>query len=237
MIEEILQEIGLNRREILCYISLLELGPSKVGEILKRTGIPSSKIYEILDRLIKKGLVSYIIRDKIKYFQPSNPNFLLDYINEKRKKVESIIPQLLSKQKSFKKQIAEIYEGKKAVFSLFLDLIRDAKPKELYLSFSINEENKDESANLFFRNLTLRRKEKKLDVRLLKNIKYHKKEKHTKLALRYTDFNLPQGITIFKSSVVILSWDKIPLAVKIESEIISKQFRGFFLELWKLARK
>lgn len=236
MIEEILQELGLNRRESICYSALLELGSSKVGAICKKTGIPSSKIYEILNKLIQRGLVSYVVKGKVKYYQASDPRVLLNYIEEKKKKVEEILPQLLSKQKLARKQSVEIFEGQKALFSLFTDLIKDAKPKELYLVFSINEENKNEQANLFFRNLTLRRKAKKLDVRLLKNIRYYKKEKHTKLKLKYTKFNLPQGITIFRNYVIILSWIDSPVAIKIESDVFANQLRDFFLELWKTAK-
>jgi len=236
MIEETLQELGLNKRESICYSALLELGSSTVGVICKKTGIPSSKIYEILNNLIQKGLASYVIKGKIKHYQASNPRVLLNYIEEKKKKIEEILPQLLLKQKLIKKQSVEIFEGQKALFSLFVDLIEDAKPNELYLVFSINEENKNEQANLFFRNITLRRKAKKLDTRLLRNIKYFKKEKHTKLKLRYTKFNLPQGITIFRNYVIILSWVDSPIAIKIESEIFADQLRDFFLELWKVAK-
>jgi sugar-specific transcriptional regulator TrmB len=201
------------------------------------TEIPSSKIYEILDKLINKGLVSYVKIDKIKHYQASDPRILLNYIDEKKKKLQDILPELLLKQKLSKKQSVEMYEGQKAVFSLFTELIKQAKPKELYLVFSINEENKNDAANLFFKNLAVRRKDKKLDVRLLKNIKYYKKEKHTKLKLRYTKFNLPQGITIFRNTVVILSWIETPIAIKIESEIISKQMKDFFLDLWNSCSK
>src|SRR3989344_3518133 len=236
MMEETLQELGLNKRESICYSALLELGSSTVGVICKKTGIPSSKIYEILNNLIQKGLASYVIKGKIKHYQASNPRVLLSYIEEKKKKIEEILPQLLLKQKLVKKQSVEIFEGHKALFSLFIDLIEDAKLNELYLVFSINEENKNEQANLFFRNITLRRKAKRLDTRLLKNIKYFKKEKHTKLKLRYTKFNLPQGITIFRNYVIILSWVDSPIAIKIESEIFADQLRDFFLELWKVAK-
>jgi len=236
MIEETLQELGLNKRESICYISLLELGSSRVGNIVRKTGIPSSKIYEILDKLIKRGFVTYVIKNNVKHFQASDPKTLLNYIEERKRKIEEIMPQLLLKQKLSKKQSVEIFEGQKAIFTLFTDLIEDAKPNELYLVFSINEENKSDQANLFFRNLTLRRKAKKLDVRLLKNIRYYKKERHTKLKLKYTKFNLPQGITIFRNYIIILSWIESPIAIKIESEVFANQLRDFFLELWKAAK-
>jgi len=237
MIEEYLQELGLNRRESICYVSLLELGSSRVGQIVKKTGIPSSKIYEILDKLIKRGLVSYIIKNNVKYFQASDPKNLLNYIEEKKKKLEQILPQLLLKQKFSKKQSVEIFEGQKAMLTLFINLINDAKPQELYLVFSINEENKTEHANLFFKNLALRRKEKDLDTRLLKSLKYFSKEKHTKLKLRFANFSLPQGTTIFRDSVILLSWVESPLAIKIESAVFASQQREFFLDIWKKAKQ
>jgi|SaaInlStandDraft_4_1057021.scaffolds.fasta_scaffold05801_2 HTH-type transcriptional regulator, sugar sensing transcriptional regulator len=235
MILEYLQEIGLSRRESSCYVGLLELGSSKIGMIVKKTGIPSSKIYEILDKLILRGLVTYVIKNNIKHFQASDPASLVNYIEEKKKKIEEILPSLLLKQKFSKKQNVEMFEGQKAIFTLFVNLIADAKPKELYLVFSINEENKNSSANLFFKNLAVRRKEKKLDVRLLKNKKYYVNEKHTKVKLKYTDFNLPQGTTIFRNCVVLLSWAENPVAIKIESEVFASQQREFFLDLWKHA--
>jgi len=236
MIQEILQEAGLNKRESICYIALLELGSSKIGAIIKKTGVPSSKIYEILNKLINRGLVSYVKIGKIKHYQASDPETLVNYIDEKKKRIQEIIPELLLKQKFSKKQSVEMFEGQKALFSLFTTLIKDAKFNEQYLIFSINEENKNESANLFFKNLAVRRKEKKMDVRMLKNIKQYKKEKHTKLKLKYTHFNLPQGITIFRDIVVILSWDESPIAIKIESATISNQLQDFFLSLWKIAK-
>ena len=57
----ILEDLGLSKREAKAYLALLELGSTTVGEIIKKTDIPSSKIYEVLDRLMKKGLVSYVI--------------------------------------------------------------------------------------------------------------------------------------------------------------------------------
>jgi sugar-specific transcriptional regulator TrmB len=236
MIQETLQELGLNKRESQCYVALLELGSSKVGKIIKKTQIPSSKIYEILDKLIKRGFVSYVKIANIKHFQASDPKILINYIEEKKKKVESIIPQLLLKQSLSTKQSVEMFEGQKAIFSLFTNLIKDTKSKEEYLIFSINEDNKNKAANLFFKNLAIRRKEKKLNTKLLKNIKYYKKEKHTKLKLRYTKFNLPQGITIFRNITIILSWVESPIAIKIESEIISSQLRGFFNQQWNISK-
>ena len=45
MIEQVLQEIGLTQTEIKAYMALLELGESKSGQILQKSGLNSGKIY------------------------------------------------------------------------------------------------------------------------------------------------------------------------------------------------
>ena len=47
---ELLEKIGLTRNESLVYITLLKLGTSKTGNILKQSNLNSGKIYEILER-------------------------------------------------------------------------------------------------------------------------------------------------------------------------------------------
>ncbi|MCX8193918.1 MAG: helix-turn-helix domain-containing protein [Candidatus Pacearchaeota archaeon] len=56
MIEEknLLERIGFTLGESRYYLSLLSLGESTVGPIAKESYISISKIYDVLNRLIKK---------------------------------------------------------------------------------------------------------------------------------------------------------------------------------------
>ena len=240
-VQQLLEGLGLGRRECLCYLSLLEIGASRVGPLIKRTGIPSSKIYEILERLAKRGLVTSVVRENVRSYQAASPKVLVSLMDERRRQLDAALPGLLLAQHSSQRQGVELFEGQKALFTLFTDLIHDAKPGEQYMVFSLDEESKTSEANIFFRSLTLRRKEKRLDTRLLKNrgieVGRRVPERHTKLQLRYTTFTLPQGLTIFRDTVVILSWDAVPLAIKIESRTVAAQWRSFFLDLWKGAKR
>ena len=64
--------IGLSNNEVDIYLSLLESGQSLVGEITKKTKINRTHIYDRLQKLINKGLVSYIIKNNRKYFYAGN---------------------------------------------------------------------------------------------------------------------------------------------------------------------
>ena len=57
MIENVLAEIGLTKGEISVYKALIKLGSSTAGPIIKEAKISPSKIYNIIERLLEKGLV------------------------------------------------------------------------------------------------------------------------------------------------------------------------------------
>src|SRR3989338_8276725 len=82
-----LLKIGLTEGEAKIYVALLELGPSSVGPIKKRTKISHSNIYEILERLINKGVVTTIISNNIKIFQSVSPRNLSRFLDKKEKEL------------------------------------------------------------------------------------------------------------------------------------------------------
>ena len=239
MIEKTLRELNLNKTESQTYLALLKLGKTTTGPLCKQTKIPSSKIYAILNNLESLGLVTHNIQGKTKQFTPRNPKVLFSLIEEKKTKIKAILPELLAIHHEENEQSVELYTGYKAVFALFDELIHSAKSKEDYFVFAVKEHNKDEQMNRFFRTLTLRRKEKNLNVKILKNATARKglEKKHSKVKLKYTEFNLPQGITIFRNDVILISTsNKEPTAIRITSKSYAKEMHTFFLELWKKAK-
>ena len=65
---EILQRIGLTRGESEVYITLLKTGNTSSGRLIKDSGVSRSKVYEVLERLKQKGLVTEMIKQNVKYF-------------------------------------------------------------------------------------------------------------------------------------------------------------------------
>jgi len=68
------------------YLSLLKLGLAKVGAIVKESAISYSKVYDVLQRLSMRGLVSQIIVENVNTLMLSNPT---DYTNIYREKKKS----------------------------------------------------------------------------------------------------------------------------------------------------
>ncbi len=109
--------------EIKVYLALISLGESTSGPIVDESGVSISKVYTILDRLARKGLVSHIVKRKTKYFKAADPNRLLTFLLEKEQNLRAqeenlkkLIPELELKQESaFTTETAQVYDGLKGI--------------------------------------------------------------------------------------------------------------------------
>ena len=135
MYEHLLTEIGLTENESKLYLSLLKEGTSSASQISKVTNVNRTTSYLELDKLIEKGLVSYTIKDSKKYFTAANPKKLLNILDLKRKKVQSIIPNLESFPQKQNKFLSDVYEGKEGLKTFYQDIL-NTSPKEV-LAFGI----------------------------------------------------------------------------------------------------
>ncbi len=71
--EEILRDLGLTEKEIKVYLTSLSLGQSTVNAIAKKSQLNRVTCYDILKYLKEKGLVSYVIKSGVKYFEAAEP--------------------------------------------------------------------------------------------------------------------------------------------------------------------
>ena len=78
--EQILKEYGLSDNEIKVYLASLSLGTSKVNEISKKADLLRTTTYEVLKTLVEKGLVSYVIKSGVRYFEAAYPNKLINIL-------------------------------------------------------------------------------------------------------------------------------------------------------------
>jgi len=79
MIKEKLEKIGLTKGESEVYVLLVETGNSTAGDIIKKSTLASSKVYDILQRLVNKGLASFSIKNGVKYYDATSPERLIDF--------------------------------------------------------------------------------------------------------------------------------------------------------------
>ena len=78
-----LMKIGFSKYEARAYISLLEDHPATAYETARSSGIPTSKIYEVLAKLLEKGVVMEIVENSKKRFIPLEPGEFVDTFKHK----------------------------------------------------------------------------------------------------------------------------------------------------------
>ncbi len=104
----------------------MRLGASSTGPIAKESQVSRSKLYSILDRLEKKGLVSHVDRQGVIYFQAGDPVKIKDYLKDKENNIrelqnnfEEFLPELESFYKNTKKvQKVNFYQGFKGLINV-----------------------------------------------------------------------------------------------------------------------
>jgi sugar-specific transcriptional regulator TrmB len=121
-------ELGLTKREAHAYIALLKLEEAKAGKIAEFTKEDRTNIYDSLKSLIKKGLISYVKKENKTYYKVASPEKLKDFLAEKEKTLQEMLPDLNKAYKSYKqKPSTEVFEGKEGIKTVLSDILREEK--------------------------------------------------------------------------------------------------------------
>ncbi|MFA6024610.1 MAG: helix-turn-helix domain-containing protein [Candidatus Gracilibacteria bacterium] len=120
----ILNDIGLNEKEVKIYLALLELHEALPGVVSKKAGVKRPTTYVILEQLQKKGLVSHFKRKNITYFRAVNPKQILEEQKRKLSRLESALPELtnLHEKYTVTPQLS-LFEGRDGLIQIMEDTL------------------------------------------------------------------------------------------------------------------
>lgn len=233
---EKLQKIGFNLNEAKIYLALLELGESQAGRISKKAQINRTTTYDSLERLIEKGLITFVISANKKIFRPVEPKRLLDQLKEKEEIIEEILPELNSIFKESKgKEEANIYKGRKGIKSILQDILNYKE----YVAFGSSGRFL-EIMKYDFKLFQKRKKELKINARVILSKNYRKTElikiSYTKFKFILDEFTSPTTTFIYGNKTTIIVWGETPIATSITSKEVSDSYRNYFEILWKIAK-
>ncbi|MDP3026787.1 MAG: helix-turn-helix domain-containing protein [Nanoarchaeota archaeon] len=236
---EDLQEFGLSNTEAKVYLALLELGKSKAGEITKKSAVNRTNVYDALERLIEKGLVSYVTENNKKVFEAVNPERLQEIIEEKQDKLGRVIQELKARYSAGKtEEDASIFKGKKGIKSIFEDVLKEKKDLFAYGA----ESRFKEMFPFYQKHWNEERAKLKINLKMIysERVREIKKEEHLKLLeMKFLPktYDFPSTIIIYADKVVTIVWLEEPFGFVIKSEEAVKSNMNFFELLWKLAKK
>lgn len=239
-----LLKVGLTDGEVKVYLALSELGSNTVGPIVKKSGIAYSNIYDVLDRLVKKGIVSFVIKSKTKYFQAATPKNLLIYLENKEKELslqkqdlKKILPELEKLQESVKSQEAEVFIGKKGLRTAYEKMFKAVTKKDHNYFFYLYDKEYAEESDIFYnsiQDLVKRATIKGISNKDYKNSEFITVQKY--MEVKFVDFPIPGNIDIINDMVMLVSWKPNVIGILIHSKEIADNFRNYFNKVWSLAK-
>lgn len=233
-IKPALQDIGLSSGEIQVYLALLKRGQSTVHEIKKETGLHRTTIYDFLEKLGNKGLVSDVIVHGAHQFTAGAPQRLFDYLESKKENLVTVFDALVGLQQREKQKISvEVLRGLEGFRRVTNEIIR-AK-KEL-LIFGVDEKEFERKLSIEMKQVFRREKEVGITERIITwdgaviydepNLEYRSIPKK---------YFSPTPTFVFADFVCIHIWEPFTI-ILIKNKELSRSYRNYFELLWKMAR-
>ena len=247
-----LKKIGLTNGEIKLYSALLDLGESTRTELAKKSGISPSKIYDVANRLLEKGIISSIKKQTVTHFIAANPDKLKEYIKSKeedimheKELINKMLPMLLSKYRKTEAETdVEVFYGWEGMRTVFKDLSNSLGKGDISYVFGASQGKMPKQADIFFTQYYTRVKEKGYKIKIIFNeevkrnkerIDYFMKSKlHEVRFLYQSTFT---EINFYKNTVLFIMLLENPIVIRVKNQEMSDSFMKFFNSMWKLAKK
>ena len=244
---KLLESIGLTHNEAVAYIALSKIGLSKTGKLLKESALNTGKIYEILDSLRRKGLVSETTIDNVKHYAAAPPDRLIDYINKKKNELEkeekvakSLIPEIEKiRQSTLEPSRIVVYTGFNGFKTAVWEATKTLKPKEEVLAMGVRASKGPEFNREWTKwaEKTLPKNHERV-IFSDKGAFYNYKLKSKYSQIRFLESSTPNAMTIFGDhTMIILQYDEPVRVIFIHDKTTVKTFIAIFEILWKVAKK
>lgn len=247
-----LKKIGLTKGEVKIYEALLDIGETTRTELAKRSGISPSKIYDVANRLLEKGIISTVKKGGVMHFSASNPERIKDFILQKRKELEQedklvqeMLPELLAKYKrTEQKSDIEVFYGWGGMKTAYSELVSSLGKgdKNYILGASVGKDS--HRADIFFGQHYKRVEKAGFTVKIIFNENMRGNPKRTGYLVkskrheaRFLHQDTFTEINVYKDTVLFVMLLEKPIVMRVKSREAADSFRQFFNSLWMTAKK
>jgi len=238
-----LEKLGLNRNEAKVYYGLLSLGQASAAELVKLIGVHRNIVYDNLEKLIEKGLVSFIVEGTKRKFIAERPSAIVEFFESKKnsldgefKSARSLFPEIEKLlNESRQPQDAVLFRGVNGIKKV-LNLILESRE---YWSIGITNDSVDVLGETYWSNFNAKIQSRKIKEHWLMNSDF-KSWPGLKVP-QFTRILPPQmkqvtEIMVFENKTAITVYSKMPIALLIEAAHVADGFRKQFDVLWKFSK-
>ena len=243
-----LQQVGLTEGESKVYLALSELHESTTGNIIQQAGVSSSKVYDILQRLAQKGLVSMQIKNNTNHYQAKAPQRILDYlhvqeteIQAKQQQAKTLIQELQEIQtRPQQTQYAEILQGMQGIKTFLENFLQELQENDTMYIIGANKESIDLMGD-YFSNWHKRRVDKNVKCKATylpeatKRAQFRKKTPLTETRILPETMKAPAFFVIGRDISSTFIFGGKPLCIVIKNKQVAQSYEEYFKLLWKQA--
>ncbi len=245
-----LKRVGLTDGEIKIYDALLELGETTRTKLAKKSGISPSKIYDVANRLLEKGIISSVKKQGVIHFSAADPERIKDFIERKEEElqkekhvVDEIMPQLLLKfQKTKEESDVEVFYGWEGMKTVFYDIARTLKKGDENYIFGASMGQASRQADIFFSQYYKKVENAGYKIKIIfnENVRGHKERmgypSESKLhEVKYLYQDTFAEFNFYKDTVNFIMLLSKPIIIRVKNLEAADSFRKFFNTLWKTA--
>ena len=243
-----LKQVGLTEGEARVYLALVRLGSATTGPVSDESGVSRSKIYGVLERLMRKGLASFIVKEKTRYYQAAEPFKLQDYLEARenefkrqRRQLDELIPKLAAQKASAKQSEAQIFKGFKGMQAVNEHVFVRLKRGET-ADYMLGAAYQDEKYHRYWHKWHKTRVKAGIKNRLLFSSRTDasilaNRNAYAGCDARYMPLpvDVPAWVMVY-SDVTVIGLQSDELAIEIVNDKIAESFREYFEALWKLSK-
>lgn len=238
-----LTRLGLHPNDQRVFAAIATLGKTKTGAIMQSSGVGSSQTYLSLGRLIKRGLVSYQVRNNVRYYQAELPDSLLEEARKNVSELEHLSEELVRTPFVAERNVVNTFETKAGLKKALLRHVDQLERKETISIVGYSSRVPDRrELRLFLRRCNELAEAKKCSMRMILDSKFRGSLGERvgplyKIRFLPTQYFTPAAQNICKREVLLSVWGAHPLAISISEPAAIASFQKNFDFLWDIAKK
>jgi HTH-type transcriptional regulator, sugar sensing transcriptional regulator len=239
MLQRLFHNLGVDEKEAKIYLAALEVGSSPVSEIAEKARMNRVTAYGILEKLVQKGMMSFMIKRKMKYFHATDPELLLKEYQKRIRDLEKALPDLKRLYGETPHPKVSYYEGVDGIKTIYHDTLmaqteilnfcNSREIREFWPGYDDEYVAERVKRKIYLRGIApddrLGQKVRAADAEMLREIRLIPRAR----------YNFSNDINIYDNKVAIISFRYEPIGMIIENAEIADTQRIIFQTVWDFA--
>ena len=239
-----LERLGLNKNEAKVYYALIIKGKATAQELVKSLGVYRNIVYDNLEKLLGKGLESFVVEGTKRIFIAEKPSAIVEFLETRQEKLNEVIKQakeiipditkILGSHSS--KQDVIVFRGIAGLKKVLGEIVQANKS----WCIGITNESVKILGETYWKNYNVKKKDTKTKEWLLWNHDFKNKviadNENSKHKILPKKLDQVTETIMYENKVAIMVYSAEPIVIVMENKEIFEAHKKHFDFLWSLVK-